>query len=139
MKTLLLLALSAALVLSAACTDDDCATCPQVQSPEQPVTASIVGYWDAVTCEGMYVEDEQYVHSLTMRRDGSYTEYDSAVTSTCCDGTYELLDTQLKMTPDGSSDCQATWVCRVTADTLVLCRCADDHTPAWVFVRSTEN
>ena len=138
MRTLLLLATCVVLTLLLACSDDDCVTCPEVQPPVQQ-SFPVVGYLDAVLCEGFYVEDDHYVHSLTMRRDGSYLEFDSATTATYCTGTYELLDNELVMMPDDMDGCRVTWSCKVTVDSMVLCRCAGDYTPAWVFVRSTEN
>ena len=99
----------------------------------------MVGYWEAVECEGISLADEPYRHSITFRRDLSYLEYDSVLVARTTVGSYEHDGEALTLTPAaGSSGC-GVWVCRVTADTMTWCYCSSDHTPAWVYVRSTEN
>ena len=79
-------------------------------------------------------------HAVTLRRDGTYTEYDSDSCSLTYHGTYSRLGDTLILTPaNAPHPCFATWICTVTSDSMAWRRRATDINPAWVYVRATSN
>jgi len=125
------------LLLFVGCSDDVNHTNPA--SPTPDVAAyPLIGYWEAVQCEGMYVDDDPWIHAVSFRRDGSFSEYDSVLVSRVTVGTYvHETGSLLLSVPDASGTLEATWHCEIGVDTMTWCRCASENPPAWVFVRST--
>ena len=137
MKRLVLLASLLVLTSILGCSDNDCPTCPTQTDPSaQPYP--LVGYWEAVACEGMCVDDEPWIHAVSFRRDGTFSEYDSVLVTRITAGTYEYVGDALNLTvTDPGTTTTAMWKCNISADSMTWCRCESENPPAWVFVRST--
>lgn len=125
------------LLLIAGCSDNVSQANPTASTPSSAVYP-LIGYWEAVQCEGMCVDEDPWVHAVSFRRDGSFCEYDSVLTSHVTIGTYDYENGSLVVTiPNASGALEATWHCEVGVDTMTWYRCASESPPAWVFVRST--
>lgn len=134
----ILLGLTLASLLLVGCSDDTCLTCGDPPAAPNAVYP-IVGFWCADACEGQPLEDGM-AHGVTIRRDGTYSEYDSDSCSLTYHGTYCLRGDTLVLTPDNAPyPCYATWICDITLDSMTWRRRADDLNPAWVFLRSTSD
>jgi len=140
MRLTLIVVCVACLSLVISCNDSSSPVAPGNGAPVAPeaVEYSIIGYWQAVACEGQGIEVDPYVHGVSLRRDRTYVEYDSAGSLVVTPGEYRYADGELHMTPtDGPFQTTAVWVCRVSADTMTWCRCGAENPAAWTYVRST--
>ncbi|MBU0983861.1 MAG: lipocalin family protein [candidate division Zixibacteria bacterium] len=141
MRFLVIMALGVGLCFVLGCSNEHCASCPDTE-PVSPagVAYSPVGYWVASVCEGMPIDDDSLQHTITLRADGSYTEFDCLESTRVVNGTYELDGSRLKLTPCDAPNCgTATWCCDLQAADMILRHHDCDLNPAWVYNRSTVN
>jgi hypothetical protein len=140
MRKVFVLLCLAGLLTVYGCNDSDGPAGPVEPTPTVPdgPTYSIIGYWQAIECEGQGIEQDPYAHGVSLRRDRTFAEYDSAGSLVVIQGTYRYADGELRLTPaEGSFQSTAVWTCQVSADTMTWCRCPSESPAAWVFVRST--
>lgn len=141
MKALLIVLGLLGLMCLAGCSDE-CATCPQIEEPAALAAYPIVGYWEALECEGHGMSDSHLSFSVTLRRDRTYTQVECSDCTRIVNGHYTMLGDTLTLTPVDAPQVFMTpsiWVCQVGADTMCWRRGACDLSPAWLFVRSTSN
>lgn len=139
MVTRFLLALALmSLLLFSGCSDDDCALCPQTESPT--LQYPVVGYWCACECEGFPMDYDGMKHALTLRNDGTYTECESGVCPVTFNGIYTLSGDTLRLSAmDAPTRAIVVWIAKIGRDQMVLKRHASDKFAAWVYTRSTAN
>ncbi|MCB2230115.1 hypothetical protein KQH82_05310 [bacterium] len=142
MKALLIVSSLLALFCLSGCSDDDCATCPDITAPAATATYSVVGYWEALECEGHCVADAQMSFSVTLRRDHTYTQVECTDCTRTVNGRYSLQGDTLTLTPIDAPPvymANSVWICQVGPDFMCWRRGECDTSPAWLFVRSTSN
>lgn len=142
MKVLLVVWGLLAMSCLAGCSDDNCPTCPDITQPAAAATYSLVGYWEALECEGHGVADAQMSFTITLRRDHTYTQVECTDRTRTVNGRYSLQGDTLILSPTDAPPvymANSVWICEVGPDNMCWRRGECDTSPAWLFVRSTSN
>lgn len=141
MKALLIVLGLLGLLCLTGCSDEECATCPRL---DEPAVAAypIVGYWEAMECEGQCVADNNVSFTITLRRDRTYTQVECTDCTRTVNGRYDLQGDTLTLTPIDAPPvymASSVWLCQIGPENMCWRRGECDLNPAWLFVRSTSN